>query len=411
MASAKSLQKDSPAGKRGHHSGNGHTTASEIKESIGLRQIPSETPNRESLAHELIARAEAKTNPVPKTVRGGTDARHDKKGNFRLQITMDREPSIFFNQVIGRIGDGKLADEIGHKVCPQVMIEVFRAIDPRSFSRIPSEMHMARDHVFEVLDRNHDAIHANIWMTNTPTVSTVMEAIQARRRISRLFIGENEIELLEGKIAAATKCPGWLPIETTEGILAKAKTNGGLSFERIMHMKVEYVNGDNRSSTTLFSLMQRKGAELVEARQKAQVESRHQAMPMSEARIGMRVRNSPDRYPLPEYVRRYKHGVTGDVLVFTSPNSNLVVHRSRIILFAPLGLEVAETGDGTMVAVVSAGKGVTFAGLSMEEQEFLGPHYKARVLKEESKARIDPVLARRLLLSGPEDYYPTRLRL
>jgi hypothetical protein len=85
MASAKSLQKDSPAGKRGHHSGNGHTTASEIQKSIGLRQIPSETPNKESLAQELIARVQAKTNPAPKTVRSGTDERHAKKGNFKLR--------------------------------------------------------------------------------------------------------------------------------------------------------------------------------------------------------------------------------------------------------------------------------------------------------------------------------------
>jgi hypothetical protein len=325
---------------------------------------------------------------------------------------MDHEPSIFFNQVIGSVGDAKLADEMGHKICPQTMIGIFRAIDARSFSMVPSEMRKGREHVFEVLDRNHDAIHASIWATNEPTVSTVLNAIQARRRIAGLFASESELELLEEKLTAATKSPGWLAIEASEGLLKKASGSALLSVERVMKLQVEIRNREHTTAGTLFSMLQGAGMGILNERKRMLAESEHASMPMSTDRISRRVVNAPAKYPVPSYVREHAYSAGADSVVFKD-RLGATEHRSRIVLFPPRGLEVVETGDGLLVAVVSSGKGAfKFVGLSLEEQEFLKPLYSARTTKQDKQSRDEGILRRRALLNGESaDYHPMQLRL
>ena len=320
---------------------------------------------------ESIARAEPKTNAVPTT---GHAARSRFKPNFELQVNMEFAPSVFFNEVIEHIGNGRLADEMGHKIYPQLMISIFKALDSASFSLVPKIMYNARSHVHQMFDKYSDAIAANLWFTTSPTLSTVTDAIERKRRIARMFKDDGELALLEEQLLVRTGCPGWLPIEDSESVLSRANGHGGLTFERALRIEVEEINKERHETMKLFAFLKRRGDQLFKQREEAFENERYKSMPMSTARVAERLRRDSRKYPLPRFAAQHEYRLAANSVAFKD-SAGKIFYRSRIALFSP-ALEVVELQDGNVVALVAS----SLIGLSAEEMEFLKPLYKATMM-------------------------------
>ena len=372
------MRKNGHAGTRNGSNGNGDGIAGEITEVINRGQVrPRES--RSVRAHQLIARLDPVTNPTPKTVRAGNALRHMQRGNFNLQVTSEFSPSIFINGVIEHL-DGKLASQVGEKVCPELMMDVFRAIDPKSFSLIPALMHEARDHVFQVLNESSNAIAANLWLTEQPSVDTFTRAINAKRRIVTYFANSDELLALEEKLTAATKCPGWLPIERVEKVLLVAKPWRGLTMDDTLITEMHDVNKKYPQGMSIFSFMQARAAEFLRERQALLRLNEYNSIPMSTARIGKRIMEPENRhkFPVPNELNGLRHKTTVEGVIFF--RGGVEISHTRMILFGPYALQVLETPEGNLVAFIAgAGDGGSFIGLSREEQDFLRHQYEARV--------------------------------
>jgi hypothetical protein len=372
MVAAKSAQKESHAVRHGHSNGNGKTIAHDLERHLRSRQV-KQGPLPETVGHVKIASTEPKTNQIP---AGGHAARSRGRPNFQLLGVVSREyaPSIFFNQVIEHIEDGKLAYEVGQKMYPQLVIAVFKTLDHMSFSLVPQQMYQARKHVFELINENHDAIYANLWLPVAPKIETVTEAIQKKRRILRLFKNEIELELLEDKLTATTKAPGWLAIETAEPVLKRANGHGGLTLDRVLTLEIELVNRKERESLTLFSYLQRTSLSFFEQKKRALESETYLRMPMSTERIAGRIRTAQQMYSLPRFAIENHYKVLGNSVAFED-SMGKTIHRSRIALFVP-ALEVIELQDGNVTALV----GSSLIGLSREEMDYLRPKYQAAMM-------------------------------
>lgn len=379
MVAAKSAQKDSHAVRHAHSNGNGKATAAEITKAIKMRQVKPE-PLPETVGHVSIIKVQPKTNETPKTVRTGTSQRHMQRGKFSLMLTTPYAPSIFFNQVIEHISDGKLAHEVGEKMYPQIVIAVFKTLDQDSFSLVPQAMYEARKHVFELINDNHDAIYGNLWLATAPSVEMFTDAIHKRRRILRLFKSDSELELLEEKITIATKVPGWLAIEASEPVLKRVNGHGGLTFEKVLKIEVPV----KEQTMTLFSLLQRKSMDFLEQRKRVLENERYLRMPMSTERVAGRVKTEPNKYPLPQFAKEHEYKLAANSVGFKDSKGE-IFYRSRIALFVP-ALEVVELQDGNVAALV----GSSLVGLSNEEMEYLRPKYKAEMQTvDERKEKSD----------------------
>jgi hypothetical protein len=230
-------------------------------------------------------------------------------------------------------------------------------------------MHEARNHVFELINDNHDAIYANLWLPVSPSVETVTEAIQKRRRIVRLFKSETELELLEDRLTATTRAPGWLAIETSEPVLKRANGHGGLTLDRVLKLEIELVNKNEHENLTLFSYLQRNSLRFFEQKQRALESQTYLRMPMSTERIAGRLKTEAHKYQLPQFAREHQYKVLGNSVAFED-GIGKVFYRSRIALFVP-ALEIVELQDGNLAALVAS----SLFGLSKEEMDYLRPKY------------------------------------
>lgn len=387
MTSAKGLQRDSHAGKHGSN-GNGEAAGSAISYALRKRQIPEVTNNKESTALVSTLTSEKVTNEVPK-VRGAP-ARHDLRGNFSFMVNLPYGPSVFVNDVLSHLHDGKLALEMGRKLSSNDIVGVFRSLNSRSFSAIPSEMRNARSFVFGVLERHSRAIYADLWIEKAPATSTVLNAIHADRRISRLFASREELESLEDMITSDTGCPGFLPIETMEKIIVRANGHGGLTLSQIRRVAVETVEERKKVNVPLLKLLERKGEEMTEQHHRAMMLENQRMGSITQVGIAWHVMNDSKRYPVPEIISHYRRKAVSGAVVFI--NDIEKDYYARIVLLGPNALQVLQLPDGTLVGV-HTGEGITFVGLSPAEQEFLLPKYISALNREEP---VDDVEQRRI---------------
>ncbi len=369
---------------------------------MSLGQVGPERRSLESVAHDLIARVQPKANPVPKTVRTGTHQRHMQRGNFSLMVRREFDPAVFVAEVISHIPDGKLATQMGARICPGLMISLFETLDPDSFSAIPPVMYRAREHVYELLGSHADVIGAKLLLAKYPSVFMITSAMETRDRIAKLFADEGELRLLEEKLSVATKCPGWLPIENSERLLAEINGHGKLTFEKTQTLQVPLKKNGKQEYMSLFSFLQQEGAAIFKHMQALAESERTSALPMSLERIGRRILDASATYPMPRSASLYNYTASaGSSVVFKTKRvrgdpRDEELYRSIIVMFPPLGLEVTELPDGILVAVSSGDKGgVILKGLSREEQDFLLPKYKVRVQEIRASRGIDPVEVRR----------------
>ncbi len=347
-----------------------------IQTSIQHRHI-ARSQSKSMQAHEQIARMLAKENLAPKSRQPySKDTRHRERGYMKLCFDQPFETShsIHMQDIICQISNGRLANEIGKKAYPEMIIEVFRALNPESFSAEHKLRADARDEVMQTLNLNAKAIWPMLWLEKTPTAETVINAIRARRHILHFFTSPAQLEGAENFLTTKTKFPGWLALSSNEALLRKVyEKHGRFTANQLFTQKIT----EKGETKNVYSKLQ----QTIERLRKMKIEEDQAESEIigSTRQIATRVLVDPSKVQLPKEYRQTGWKTNADSLISNSFNYH------TIIATLPGPLEIAKMPNGSLAAVIMAGKGILLCGLTHAEQEFARPKYEVEIARKKAE--------------------------
>lgn len=343
--------------------------------------------SKEAIGHDRIARVTVKERTAPAKIPiGGKVARHNKKKNLKLMFDLEigTSYSISLQHVIQRISNAKLATMMGRQIDGGLMLEIFRNLDSRSFSPNVEVMMAARDRVMEVLNKNASAIWPNLWFSSELKVEVVTDAIAAKRRITRLFMNENELEETIDKLTNAVGFPGWLVIEICEGYLDLARAEVGRPL-RAKNVLGYTIREGSKKPMSLISYMQGTAESMKAQREEKEAERRKVC---SMGRIFERVTREPRAYAVEKGVAGSNYKTSGGSSIkfesYGLDGKCSYVYSAIAVFPGPLELVRAPTGR---LYALMGGEPARLVALSPAEQMFLEPQY-LRQVNEQSKTAM-----------------------
>ncbi|HLC79846.1 MAG TPA: hypothetical protein VJG83_05510 [archaeon] len=210
---------------------------------------------------EKMPVVERVVEPGRETPRGGTDERHKQRGKLKLIYEYER-PSLNLRDVFKAMGTGldalKLNTELSQKFGASGVFRLLEKItaempEPKNRNQVLEQ----REFAISILSENSKAIWPNLWFSKNPDVTTVLKAINSRKRIVQKFISEDELDKLADEITRHEKFPGWLAIEGCEAQIdaLAQKTPSRLTAKQVidalsgsLHQAVERLNGIRKAS-------------------------------------------------------------------------------------------------------------------------------------------------------------------
>lgn len=278
--------------------------------------------------------------------------------------------------VISQIEDQKLASEIGLKFDTTLLIKVFRALEPNSLSSDPSTTSKARDNVIETLNDSAFALRPTLLLSALPTVDVIVDAIAAKRRISRIFSNSEELERTIDALTNETGFPGWLTLEKCERFLNQAKKETGslLTMELVFGYQIMKADG----TVTLHSHMKEVSAKLRMGHQESKSDIASRCL--TTRIILERVEKYPNKYSVSPELGKYRLRLSGGNSLCFAPKQNKTDKGSKSarIVMLPGPLQVVRCPDNRLYAL-GRSNSVALIAMGPEEQAYVESRYRGEL--------------------------------
>ena len=142
---------------------------------------------------------------------------------FAHELIPDHGPEMAFSEMLGRIENSKLAGHLRQSGGPYLLAELFRKLDPMCDSADFNIRNNARDRVIRRLNENAEAIWPTLWLTDKPSVKSIIGSMAARRQLARLFANEAELAKSVDRVTHETGVPGLLLLEASQDKLGQIR--------------------------------------------------------------------------------------------------------------------------------------------------------------------------------------------
>jgi hypothetical protein len=305
---------------------------------------------------------------------------------FAHEPLAEHGPSIGIGEILGKIENSKLAEQLGMKVWSDLFTGLFAELDPESFSMDPKKRAAAREGVIRTLNENAEAIWPRLWLINRPSVEFIIGSITAGQRLESLFVSKGEFVRAVDIVTCKTKVPGLLLLEAVQDKLETIRERGGgalLRSDGLLSQKIPIVDGEGESAmVALGSHLEQLGAN-INMRITERARDREAKGRTGLGRIIDRINRFPDQFLLRREISAMTLRYVGDVLGFC--NGKHCWFTSPIVIFSG-GLRIAKAPDGKLCAVAE-GKRIRLVALSSEEERFLRPRYEEEVETREHVGR------------------------